>query len=77
MKNVAQLFRQLEEIGKESTQDSVFVRGVTYLRSLQVPLEKFKLALDLAAPLVNIEPTAGTVVGVVRSLTAVSLFSKS
>lgn len=70
--NVAELFRQLDEIDKEATQDSVFARGVKHLRSLQVPLERFKLALDLAAPLANIEPTAATVVGVVRSVTAVS-----
>lgn len=70
--NVTELFRQLEEIDEEVTQESTFVRGVKYLRSIQVPLEKFKLALDLASPLANIEPTATTVVGVVRSVTAVS-----
>jgi hypothetical protein len=69
--NVAQLFRRLEEIDKEVTQESSFVRGVNYLRSIQVPLEKFKLALDLASPLANIEPIATTVFGVVRSVTAV------
>jgi hypothetical protein len=74
--NVAQLFRQLEEIDKEATQESVFLRGVRYLHSLQVPLERFKLALDLASPLTNIEPTAATVFGVVRSVTAVSSFHR-
>ena len=72
--NVAQLFRQLEEVDKEATQESAFLRGVRYLHSLQVPLERFKLALDLATPLTNIEPTAATVFGVVRSVTAVSSF---
>ena len=75
--NVAQLFRQLEEIDKEATQESVFLRGVKYLHSLQIPLERFKLALDLASPLTNIEPTAATVFGVVKSVTAVSLFHRN
>jgi hypothetical protein len=74
--NVAQLFRQLEEIDKEATQESIFLRGVRYLHSLQVPLEIFKLALDLASPLTNIEPTAATVFGVVRGVTAVSSFHR-
>jgi hypothetical protein len=74
--NVAQLFRQLEEIDREAAQESVFLRGVRYLHSLQVPLERFKLALDLASPLANIEPTAGTVFGVVRGVTAVSSFAR-
>ena len=72
--DAAQLFRQLEDIGKEVTQDSAFLRGVAYLHSIQVPLERFKLALDLASPLSSVEPTAATVFGVVRSVTAVSLF---
>lgn len=70
--SVAQLFQSLEDIEKEATHESAFSRGVKYLRSIQVPLERFKLALDLASPLANIEPTATTVVGVVRSVTAVS-----
>lgn len=70
-KNIIQLFRDLEDIGKKETHDSAFLRGVKYLQSLQVPLETFKLALDLASPLSSLEPTAATVVGVVRSVTAV------
>ena len=70
--NVAHLFAQLEELDQEATKESAFRKGVKYLHSLQVPLEKFKLALDLASPLSNIEPTAATVFGVVRSVTAVS-----
>ena len=73
-KNVAQLFRELEEIDKDATQESAFLRGVRYLHSIQVPLERFKLALDLASPLTSFEPTATIVFGVVRSVTAVSLF---
>jgi hypothetical protein len=72
-RNVEQLFRELEEIDKEATQESVFLKGVKYLQSIQVPLERFKLALDLASPLTSLEPTASTVFGVVRSVTAVSL----
>jgi hypothetical protein len=72
--NAAQLFKELEEIDNDATQDSAFLRGVTYLRSIQVPLERFKLALDLASPLSKLEPTAATVFGVVSSVTAVSFF---
>jgi len=72
-KNVEQLFRGLDEIDKEATQESAFLRGVKYLHSIQVPLERFKLALDLAGPLTSLEPTVTTVFGVVRSVTAVSL----
>lgn len=68
----AQLFKQLEEIDKNVSRDSAFLRGVACLRSIQVPLEKFKLALDLASPLGNLEPIAGTVFGVVKGVTAVS-----
>lgn len=75
--NVAQLFRQLEDIDKEATQESVFLRGVRYLHSIQVPLETFKLALDLASPLTSAEPTSAMVFGVVRSVTAVSSFHKN
>lgn len=71
-KNVEQLFRGLDEIDKEATQGSAFLRGVKYLHSIQVPLERFKLALDLASPLTSLEPTVTTVFGVVRSVTAVS-----
>ncbi len=73
--NVAQLFKQLEEIDREATRESAFVRGVAYLRSIQVPLERFKLALDLASPLSSVEPTATTVIGVVRGVTAVRFVS--
>lgn len=71
-KNVARLFEELEEIEKEVTHESAFLKGVKYLRSLQVPLERFKLALDLATPLASLEPTANTVVGITRGVTAVS-----
>jgi hypothetical protein len=72
-KNVEQLFKGLDEIDKEATQESVFLRGVKHLHSIQVPLERFKLALDLASPLTSLEPTVTIVFGVVRSVTAVSL----
>lgn len=70
----AQLFRELEDIDKEATQESIFLRGVAYLRSIQVPLERFKLALDLASPLGNVTLMASPAIGMVRSVTAVSLF---
>ena len=72
--NAAQLFKELEEIDKDATQESAFLRGVAYLHSIQVPLERFKLALDLASPLSKLDPTATTVFGVVSSVTAVSFF---
>lgn len=72
-KHLAQLFRELEEIDKDATQESAFLRGVRYLHSIQVPLERFKLALDLASPLTSVEPTATTVFGVVRSVTAIAI----
>ena len=75
--NAAQLFKELEEIDKDATQESAFIRGVAYLRSIQVPLERFKLALDIASPLSRLDPTATTVVGLVSSVTAVSLFQES
>ena len=75
--NAAQLFKDLEEIEKDATQESAFLRGVAYLHSIQVPLERFKLALDLATPLSKLDPTATTVFGVVSSVTAVSLFQYS
>ncbi|EKG09569.1 NACHT nucleoside triphosphatase [Macrophomina phaseolina MS6] len=71
--NAAQLLKELEEIDEEATQESVFLRGVAYLRSIQVPLERFKLALDLASPLTSLDPTATTVFGVVRSVTAIAI----
>ena len=73
-KNVAQLFEELQRTDLEAFQESAFSRGVKYLHSIKVPLESFKLALDLASPLTSVEPTAATVFGVVRSVTAVSFF---
>ena len=71
-KNVALLFRELEAIDKDVTEESAFLRGVRYLRELQVPLERFKLALDLASPLTDVEMASAAVFGVVRGVTAVS-----
>ncbi|KAK7953340.1 hypothetical protein PG996_014233 [Apiospora saccharicola] len=62
--NVTQLFKRLEAIDKDATEESAFMKGVKYLHTLQVPLERFKMALDLASPLTSIEPTAATVFGV-------------
>ncbi|KAK4042994.1 hypothetical protein C8A01DRAFT_44062 [Parachaetomium inaequale] len=71
--SVADLFKQLERIEKDAAQESVFLRGVEYLQSLQVPLQTFKLALDLASPLASIEPTAATVFGMVKGVTAIAI----
>ena len=40
-------------------------------------LERFKLVLDLASLLSKLDPTAITVFDIVRSVTAISLFSQS
>jgi hypothetical protein len=70
-KGIEQLFRQLEEIDTEVTQQSAFLAGVEYLHRIKVPLEKFKLALDLATPLTDIQPISAAVFGVVKGVTAV------
>ncbi|KAJ5212655.1 uncharacterized protein N7498_004301 [Penicillium cinerascens] len=72
-KTIEQLFKELEETEHEATHESAFLRGVQRLRSLKTPLDNFKLALDLASPLANLEPTATTVFGVVRSVTAIAI----
>ncbi|KAJ5469732.1 hypothetical protein N7539_009350 [Penicillium diatomitis] len=72
-KDAAQLLKDLEDVAKEATQTSMFWKGLKYLQTLQVPLQRFKDVLDLASPLANLEPTAATVVGVVRGLTAIAI----
>lgn len=67
---IEKLFTSLEETNEKDAGDSLFRKGV---RRLQAPLRNFKLALDMAKPLASIEPTASTAVGVVTSVTAVSL----
>lgn len=73
--NAAQLFSELEELDKDVSRDSAFLRGVARLRSIQVPLETFKLALDLASPLASLDPAANACFGVVRGVTAVRVFN--
>ncbi|KAB8212932.1 hypothetical protein BDV33DRAFT_210698 [Aspergillus novoparasiticus] len=72
-RNIAQLFTELDQLEREVAQESAFDRGLRCLRSLQVPLERFKLLLDLATPLAAIEPTATAVVGVLRGVTAIAI----
>ncbi|KAF2721180.1 hypothetical protein K431DRAFT_312687 [Polychaeton citri CBS 116435] len=72
-KHVEQLFRDLEEMDKEASNESAFLRGVRHLHSIQIPLERFKLALDLASPLTSCEPTVTTVFGVLRGVTAIAI----
>lgn len=72
-KSAERLFLELEKFEREAAHKSAFLRGLERLRSLKVPLDTLKLALDLASPLANLEPTASTVLGVVRSVTMVSL----
>lgn len=70
--NILKLFKQLEKLDEDTMQESVFLRGVRYLRSIQVPLECFRLALDVATPLASTQPPVGMAVGIVKSVTAVS-----
>lgn len=70
-KSIERLFQELEGKEQDAAQGSRFMKGVQYLRSIKVPLENFKLALDLATPLTRLEPTVTTVLGVVASVTAV------
>lgn len=72
--NCSRNSRQLTTM-RHSTQP--FFAVLHILRSIQVPLEKVRLALDLAFPLSKLDPTAATVFGVVNSVTAVSLFQYS
>ncbi|KAL4936888.1 hypothetical protein BDV06DRAFT_204043 [Aspergillus oleicola] len=72
-RGIEQLFRELDDVERQATSESAFMRGVNSLRSLQVPLEKLKLALDLANPLTSLEPTTSAVFGVVRSVTALAI----
>jgi hypothetical protein len=66
--NIAQLFKEPEEVDKDATNESAFLRGVRYLSSIQVPLERFKLALDLTEPLTALGPTTSAVFGIVRGV---------
>lgn len=70
-KSIQQLFARLEELDKDATQGSTFLRGVRFLQSIEVPLKNFKLAIDLASPLATFEPTAKVVFGVITGITAV------
>ncbi|KAK5093253.1 hypothetical protein LTS08_008936 [Lithohypha guttulata] len=71
--SVAQLFKELEDIDREATQKSAFLRGVECLQRIKVPLERFKLALDVASPLSNIDPAGTAVFGVVKGVTAIAI----
>ncbi|PSK43017.1 LON peptidase N-terminal domain and RING finger protein [Elsinoe australis] len=72
-RSVEELLQNLNTIGRDAVQDSAFLRGVQHLQDARVPLESFKLALDLATPLTSLEPTTATVFGVVRSVTAIAI----
>lgn len=65
------LFDDIESIEKSINNNSIFRRGLEHLRRVKGPLENFKLALDLANPLISFEPMAATVVGIVRGVTTV------
>lgn len=70
-KHVKRKLENIDNIEKEQTQQSAFLRGVMCLRATKVPLERFKLALDLAFPMASLEPIASAVLGVVRVVTVV------
>ena len=66
---IDQLFKELGDQDAESAEQSSFRRG---LKKLQRPLENVKLAVDLAQPLLGLEPAAATATGAVKSFTIVS-----
>ncbi|PYI07524.1 hypothetical protein BO78DRAFT_90581 [Aspergillus sclerotiicarbonarius CBS 121057] len=72
-KTIAQLFKDLEKTENEVTHESAFLRGLKCLQTLKVPLERFKMALDVASPLADIKPTTKIVVGVIKSVTAIAI----
>ncbi|KID94934.1 NACHT domain protein, partial [Metarhizium majus ARSEF 297] len=72
-KGIEQLFHQLQELNTELTEQSAFLAGVEYLQRIKVPLEKFKLALDLATPLTDMQPVSAAVFGVVKGVTAIAI----
>ena len=71
-KDAEQLLKEIERLDMDSSQRSAFSRGHDFLKTLQVPLQTFKMGLDLASPFTAIEPTTSVVVGVLRAVTAVS-----
>lgn len=70
-RTVEHLFRDLGTTSKSIDENSAFRRGLAHLRSVKGPLQNFKLALDLSDPLVTFEPTAATVIGIVRGVITV------
>lgn len=75
-KTTVKLLQDLETVDRSINAESTFRRGLAHLRSAKGPLDNFKLALDLASPLISFEPTAATVVGVVRGVTTVRRYHK-
>ena len=69
---VDQLFKALSDSDAESAENSLFRRG---LKKLHKPLESVKLAVDLAEPLLGLEPAVATASGAVKSFTAVRTLS--
>ncbi|KAI6812997.1 hypothetical protein KC340_g16716 [Hortaea werneckii] len=72
-KDAEQLLKELERLDMDSSQRSAFSRGHEFLKTLQVPLQTFKMALDLASPFTAVEPTTSVVVGVLRAVTAMAI----
>ncbi|RBR22171.1 hypothetical protein FVER53590_07379 [Fusarium verticillioides] len=71
--SIAQLFKELETVDKDATDESTFLRGVRYLNSIQAPLDRIKMVLDISAPLTALEPTTSAVFGVMRGVTALAI----
>ncbi|CZT20874.1 uncharacterized protein RCC_06734 [Ramularia collo-cygni] len=72
-KTLEQIFTQLDALEKDAKDNSMFLRGVKYLTSIQVPLKNIKMALDLASPLASFDPTANTVFGIITGVTAIAI----
>ncbi|SPO00078.1 uncharacterized protein DNG_02930 [Cephalotrichum gorgonifer] len=67
---IDELFKRLRESDADNADHSLFRKG---LSKLQKPLQYVKLAVDLAQPLLALEPAAATATGAVKSFTVVAI----
>lgn len=72
-KNAERMFTELQQLGKQTEKTSAAVKGIKILHSIKPSLENLKFVLEVASPLGAIHPAASTALGVVKSVTAVSI----
>ncbi len=65
------LLENLRVIGKDSTDDSAFKRGLEIMRSLRGSMDNIKRVLDFVAPLASLEPNTAVACNVMKSVMAV------